>query len=139
LIPNELPQNKDFETEINKALKGLLQIAQPIELLTLKEIQNIIQKYLNPRKASGYDLITGRILKEMPSKGIVHLTTICNSIIRIGYFPVQWKVAQIIMIPKLDKPLEEASSYRLISLLPIMSKIFDKAMLKRLHPILKEN
>jgi hypothetical protein len=42
------------------------------------------------------------------------------------------------MIPKPGKQLEEATSYRPISLLPIMSKIFEKAMLKRLRPILKE-
>jgi hypothetical protein len=76
--------------------------------------------------------------KEMARKGIVHLTTICNAIIRTGYFPVQWKVAQIIMIPKPEKSLEEASSYRQISLLTIMSKIFEKAVLKRLRPILEE-
>jgi hypothetical protein len=108
--PNELPQNEDLETEINKALKEPPQITQPIKFLTPKEIQNIMQADLNLRKAPGYDLITRRILKEMPRKGIVHLTTICNAIIRTGYFPVQWKVAQITMIPKPGKPLEEASS-----------------------------
>jgi hypothetical protein len=60
-------------------------------------MQNTIQKDLNPRKGPGYDLISGRILNEMPRKGTVHLTTMCNSI-RRGYFPVQWKVA------KPDKP-----------------------------------
>jgi hypothetical protein len=99
---------------------------QPIKFLTPKNIQNITQEELNPRKSPGYDLITGRLLKEMPRKCIVHLTTICNAIIRTGYFPVKWKVAQIIMIPKPGKSLEEASSYRPISLPPIMSKIFEK-------------
>jgi hypothetical protein len=75
----------------------------------------------------------------MPRKGIVHLTTICNAVIRTGYFPVQWTVAQIIMIPKPGKLLDEASSCRLISLLPVMSKIFEKALLKRLHLIIEEN
>jgi hypothetical protein len=75
----------------------------------------------------------------MPKNGIVHLTIICNAIARMEYFPVQWKVVQIIMIPKIGKPLEEASSYTPISLLPIMSKIFEKAMLKRLRPMLKIN
>jgi hypothetical protein len=42
------------------------------------------------------------------------------------------------MISKLGKPLEEVSSYRPISLLPIMSKIFEKATLKRLPPTLEE-
>jgi hypothetical protein len=76
---------------MNKALKEPLQITQPIKFLTPKEIQNIIQKDLNPSKAPGYDLMTGRISKEMPRKGIVHLTAICNAIIRTGYFQVQWK------------------------------------------------
>jgi hypothetical protein len=80
----------------------------------------------------------GRMLKKMPGKCIVHLTTICNANVRTGYFPVPWKVAHIIMIPKPGKPLEEASSYRPIRLLPIMSKIFEKPMLKRLPPILEE-
>jgi hypothetical protein len=42
------------------------------------------------------------------------------------------------MIPKPAKPLEEASSYGSISLLPIMSKIFEIAVLKRLRPIEKK-
>jgi hypothetical protein len=79
------------------------------------------------------------IVKEMPRKGIVHLTTVRKTIIRTGYFPVKCKVAQIIMIPKLGKLLEKASSYRPISLLPKMSKIFENAVLKRLRPILGEN
>jgi hypothetical protein len=86
---NELPQNEDFETEINKALKEPLQITQPIKFLTQKEIQNITQEGLDPWKVPGYDLSTGRILKEMPRKGIVHITAISNAIIRTGYFPVQ--------------------------------------------------
>jgi hypothetical protein len=48
-----------------------LQITQSIKFLTPKKIQNITQEDLSPRKAPGYDLITGRILKEMPGKCIV--------------------------------------------------------------------
>jgi hypothetical protein len=36
-----------------------------IEFLAPKEIQNIIQEDLSPRKAPGYYLITETILKEM--------------------------------------------------------------------------
>jgi hypothetical protein len=109
-----------FQTEINIALKEPLKIAQPIKFLARKEIQNIIREDLNQR------LTTGRILKEMARKGHVRLTTICNSIIRRKYFPVQWNVAQIIMIPKPGKPLEEGSSLRPISLITLMGKIFEK-------------
>lgn len=63
---------------------------------------------------------------------------IFNSIIRVGYFPSQWKVASIIVIPKPGKPPEKVESYRPISLLPILSKVFEKLLLKRLRPIIKE-
>jgi hypothetical protein len=41
-----------------------------------RENQNIIQEDLNPGKAPRYDIITRRILKETPRKGIFHLTSI---------------------------------------------------------------
>jgi hypothetical protein len=101
------------------------------------KIQNTIQGNLKSTRAPEFGLIKCRVLKEMPGKGIVHLA-VRNAIIRTGYFPVQWKVTQIVMIPKLGKEPEEASSYRPISLLLRMSKIFEKAMLKGICPILEE-
>ena len=55
-----------------------------------------------------------------------------NAILRLGQFLDQWKVAQIILIPKQGKPHTEVSSYRPISLLPILSKVFGKLLSKRL-------
>ena len=52
--------------------------------------------------------------------------------LRPCYFPVQWNCAQIIMIAKSGKPPTAASSYRPISLLPIMSKVFERLLLHRL-------
>jgi hypothetical protein len=42
------------------------------------------------------------------------------------------------MIPKPGKNLSEVETYRPISLLPIMSKLFEKLILKRLKPIITE-
>jgi hypothetical protein len=68
-------------------------------------------------------------MKNLTPKAIVLLTSIFNSILRFCYFPVQWKYAQIIMIAKPGKPRTEASSYRPISILPIMSKVFERLLL----------
>jgi hypothetical protein len=48
------------------------------------------------------------------------------------YFLEQWKVAQIILILKPGKSPNELTLYRSISLLPIVSKLFEKLLLKRL-------
>jgi hypothetical protein len=69
----------------------------------------------------------------MPRKGIVDLTAICNFIIS------STESREDHNDPKHGKPLEEASSYRAISIFPIMSKTFENTLLKRLHPILDEN
>jgi hypothetical protein len=87
----------------------------------------------NSHKALGFDLITGQILKELPINAVVLLTTIYNSMLRLTYFPVLWKFAQIITIHKPGKPPNRVTSYRPISLLPIMSKIFERIFLKRIQ------
>jgi len=82
--------------------------------------------------------ISGRILKELPNIRIRAITQIFNSVLRIRYFPGQWKVSQIITILKPGKPAEEAKSYRPISLLLILSKLFKKLFLIRIKPTLQE-
>jgi hypothetical protein len=81
--------------------------------------------------------MTGKILKELPIIGIKYLTQIFNAVLLTGYFPAQWKVAQIILILKPGKPPDELKSYRPISLLSIVSKVFKKLLLKRFLPIFK--
>jgi hypothetical protein len=52
--------------------------------------------------------------------------------------PSYWKAAEVIMIPKPGKSVAEVTSYRPIPLLPVVSKLFEKLLLKRLKPILDE-
>jgi hypothetical protein len=56
---------------------------------------------------------------------------------KIGFifvnYPLLWKFAQIIKVPKPGKPAHDVASYCPISLLPIPSKVFEKLLLKRLR------
>jgi hypothetical protein len=72
----------------------------------------------------------------LPIIGIKYLTQLFNAVLLKGYFPAQWKVAQIILILKPGKP-NVVTFYRPISLLPIVSKVFEKLFLKRLLPMVK--
>jgi hypothetical protein len=91
-----------------------------------KKIQNYrstgCDKNMRTKKAPGYDLITGRILKELPEVGLRAITIIFNSVMRTGCFPAQWKVSQIITILKPGKLADEVTSYKPISLLTILSR-----------------
>lgn len=108
-----------------------------IPLVKFKELQKVITRLSN-KKTPGYDLITGEILKELPRKGKLKLLNLINASIRLKYVPMQWKIAEVVMLHKPGKPPHEKSSYRPISLLPIMSKVFEKILLSRLKPIINE-
>jgi hypothetical protein len=60
-----------------------------------------------------------------------------NAAFRLKYVPRLWKVTEVILIPKPGKPQLDAASYRPISLLPVMSKLFEKLLIKRLKPIIE--
>jgi hypothetical protein len=125
------------EAEITEFIEAPFQLDLPIKPFKLNEVKEILQNKLDPQKAPGWDLITGRILKELPDKCVRYITIVYNAILRNSYFPDLWKVAQIKMIAKDGKPAEEVQSYRPISLLPILSKALEKLILKRLQPTLE--
>lgn len=106
-----------------------------IALFTQKEIYQEI-KSLKSNKAPGFDLITAEIVKELPRKALTFLKKLMNAAVNLRYVPNAWKVAEVIMIEKPGKPINEAKSYRPISLLPMISKLFEKLLLRRLMPII---
>lgn len=108
-----------------------------IALVTPGEVMKEIKYNIHSKKAPGFDLITGEILKQLPRKALVKLTYLINAAFRLKYVPKLWKVAEIVMILKPGKPPHIASSYRPISLLPVISKLFEKLLLKRMQPIIE--
>jgi hypothetical protein len=52
---------------------------------------------------------------------------------------VQWKVAKVVLILKPGKLPNDLTSYRPISLLPIISNIFEKLLFKRLLKMVENN
>ena len=67
-----------------------------------------------------------------------YLLDIFNASIRLGYIPTRWKKADIILFPKPGKDLTNLTNYRPISLIPTISKILEKILTKRLHPLIQQ-
>jgi hypothetical protein len=114
------------------------QLKPPLNSLKRAEVQEVINS-LNPKITSGYDLITDKILKELPIIRVKYLTQFFNAVLLKGYFSAQWKVAQIILILKPGKPPNKLTSYWPISPLPTVSKVFEKLLLKRLLQMVENN
>jgi len=104
----------------------------PITPFSSKEVAQTIAR-TNVRKAPGYDLITGKVLKQLPKKAVTFLNVLFSIMLRLSNYPLLWKFAQIIMVRKPGKPINDVTSYRPISLLPLSSKIFQKHLLQILR------
>ena len=129
---------KIFTSESTEALlQDHLPIAEndDIPLCTELNIKEII-KNLSSKKAPGFDLITAEVLVQLPDNIFEAITKIINACFRLKYIPSIWKVAEVIMVPKPGKPPTEVSSYRPISLLPILSKVLEKLFYERLMAII---
>ena len=75
--------------------------------------------------ASGYDCIAGSVMKQCVDNYVTPLTHIINLSIAQGYFPDEWKLAKVIPIFKDGDP-QDIQNYRPISVLPFLSKVFEK-------------
>lgn len=110
------------------------------EVTARLSINDILRKIneLNPNKAPGHDLITGKLIKELPVRAKRLIQHIFNAILRTNYYPNTWKLSKIIMIPKPGKDITQVKSYRPISLLPILSKLFEKLLLEKIQPFISQ-
>jgi hypothetical protein len=119
------PQPSENEPEEEQVLVLLLeayQLEPPINHLKRAEVQEVGNS-LNPKKSSGYDLITGKICKELGIIGIKYLVQLFSAVLLKEYFPAQWKVAQVILVLKPGKP-NELTSYRPMNLLHVVYIVF---------------
>jgi Reverse transcriptase (RNA-dependent DNA polymerase) len=107
-------------------------------LTSPREIKKII-KNLKNSKALGLDNIPNILLKNLSRKALVFSTYIFNSSFKLSFFPKSWKHANVIPVPKPGKDPSNPSSYRPISLLSSIGKIFERVILKRLQNFITAN
>ena len=126
------------QSEEENATRSYREDELPIKSVTLKELKAEIKLNLNNKKTPGYELITGIIIKNLPEICLKKILNLINISFKLRHVPLQWKVAEVIMIQKPNKPPNEVTSYRPISILPILSKLFEKLLLKRLKHLAEE-
>ncbi|CAH0384773.1 unnamed protein product [Bemisia tabaci] len=133
--PNSLPNatKRDILYQLNE--KGLIDPDHEIPQFSFGEVNKLIGK-CKTKKAPGKDQLTGLILKKLPEKAIHKLVQIFNAIIKLQYVPSKFKEAIIIVFHKNGKPERNPSSYRPISLLSSIAKLWERLYLPRLLKVI---
>lgn len=89
-------------------------------------------KKLNNKKSFGLDGIPNIVLKKLPTKPIYNYAIIFNNLLNYSLFPENWKKAKVVAIFKKNKDKYSPASYRPISLLPNISKIYETIINNRI-------
>ena len=91
------------------------------------EYENEINILSLKNGAPGYDDVTAQILKSCVLKVLEPLSYLCNRSLTEGIFPREMKIANVLPLYKSGDPML-FNNYRPVSLLCILSKVFEKVM-----------
>jgi hypothetical protein len=87
---------------------------------------------LKEKTSTGYDNISATILKKLATALSPNITILFNASIEKNYFPKMWKSANVAAIWKGKGSKMDPSNYRPISVLPVLARMFEKAVSKQL-------
>jgi hypothetical protein len=105
------------------------------KLINPDEVQDVIRG-LKVSKAPGPNGIPNRALKHLPQRAVSLFAQIFNALLLTHHFPSMWKHSRVISIFKPGKDPALPSSYRPITLLFTIGKIFENILLARiLHEV----
>ncbi|GBP64414.1 Probable RNA-directed DNA polymerase from transposon BS [Eumeta japonica] len=127
--PHDIAHISRIEEEVLQ--KTSLEPKDDLAPVSLSEVQTLV-KSLNTRKAPGLDGISNKAIKCFSIPLLSLLVAIFNACIKNCYFPPAWKEAEVIGIHKPGKPRDLPASYRPISLLSGLGKLFEKILKTRL-------
>lgn len=95
------------------------------------EIYRIIKKRPTKNAAPGLDGVKSSYWKQIDGEMIACVASVLTLCLRQGVFPIQWKQAQLVLLPKGELDLHK-SKVRPICLLPEIGKIFERVIAERL-------
>lgn len=91
----------------------------------------LILKSLDPNKATDHDQIPARVLRDGASVLAAPVAHLVNAGIDYACVPADWKLAEICAIFKRDNEFDK-SKYRLVSILVLLDKGFERCVQKQL-------
>lgn len=100
--------------------------------VNVTSVKKLIHSLKN-KTSSGINGIPNIVIKNLPDIVLRFFTILFNNISNNAYFPSSWKTAKVFPLLKKGKNPDNPSSYRPISLLPAISKIYEKIIKNSLN------
>ena len=133
-IEQNITDNADYTQYVSTPLT---ETKLQFKCITDNDTQRAIDKLEN-KSSSGHDGISNELLKLLKIELSKLLTLIMNQMITTGIFPDSFKISKITPLFK-KGDVSMLSNYRPISLLPTISKIFERILYNQLYDYFNSN
>ena len=130
-------QNKDPLELLRQRLEGN-QASFSSQAVTPEQVEKIIGQLKNS-KASGLDNLDTYILKLTKKFIVPSVCHILNLSLTSNKFPTKWKIAKIVPLYKGKGSKLDPKNYRPVAILPILSKVLERAMYQQLVSFMDNN
>jgi hypothetical protein len=127
------PPNKSFMDFLKNKTNSIFKFKE----ITPSDVTKTISS-LSSKPSSGHDNISSILIKKIAQPLSSPLALIINQSLKTGIFPERLKLAKVIPIYKKDD-LTIFDNYRPISLLPVISKIFERIVFNQMYAYLTSN
>ena len=118
--------------------KSNSQIENLIPQITPSEVNDYLLS-IPTHKATGIDGLGARVLRIAAPEISCSIAKIINHCIETCTFPSQWKIAKVKPLFKNQGNKQDIQNYRPISILPILSKVFERHIFNAVNTYLTEN
>ena len=88
-------------------------------------------------KSPGPDMIPPEVIRFIAENGTESIIKVFKNVLKRGEFPKRWKVADLILIPKPGKEIEDPGVFRPISLIDCVEKLLKHVITARLNEALQ--
>lgn len=106
--------------------------------ITNKEILEML-KSVKKNTATGVDEIGFTALGTLITSHINFITLLFNACLLQGVYPSLWKIGKMIFLGKQNKDPMDPTSYCPITILPLISRLFEKIIFSRLYHFIHKN
>jgi len=124
------PHDDTPDPEILRKIANQAQQTEKPRAFIIGEVKGVI-KSLHSRKAPSPDLVTTLMIQELPPEDLKAILHLFSAVLRLQHWPKPLKQAKVVMILKPGKTPTDLTSYKPISLLPVISKILENLLLLR--------